>query len=123
LGEMARLRSTEDLDALMEESKNEPVLLFKHSSTCGVSFAAMRELERFATLALGARTKIAILEVQTSKPLSNEVAERMGIRHESPQAMVLCKGEPVWNASHWKITANRLEAAVAEAASPRVGEA
>lgn len=87
----------------------ERYLLFKHSPTCPISAAAFGEYERFAR----AHPEVATgwIEVVKERALARAVAERTGIRHESPQALWLVKGEALWNASHSTITVASLAAA------------
>ncbi|MBL4951927.1 bacillithiol system redox-active protein YtxJ [Neobacillus sp. OS1-32] len=75
---------------------------FKHSLTCPISQAAYKEYEKFT--ADHQEIPAYYLAVQDSRPLSNEIAERFDIKHESPQAILFSDGKAVWNASHWKIT-------------------
>jgi bacillithiol system protein YtxJ len=49
-----------------------------------------------------------VITVQSHRGLSDSAADRFGIRHETPQAILLRDGRPVWNASHFRITANEL---------------
>jgi bacillithiol system protein YtxJ len=49
-----------------------------------------------------------IVHVRSERPLSQQIAERSGIQHESPQLIVLRSGAPVWSASHREITAEAL---------------
>jgi bacillithiol system protein YtxJ len=96
-----------------------PVLLFKHSLTCPISFGAFREFERFLAGKLPNGLKIGLIHVQTARPASSRVAELSGIRHESPQALLFDGGEVRWHRSHGQITARSLEDAVAlQGASP-----
>ena len=99
------------LDELFARSEDAPVLLFKHSTTCPISAHAYREMSR---LDAGAARSVALVVVQTARALSNEIAQRTGVRHESPQAIVLRRGQPVWTASHYDITAAEVERAVRE---------
>jgi bacillithiol system protein YtxJ len=94
------------LDELMTRSQNEPVVLFKHSTTCPISARAHREMERFA----GADVNIVI--VQRARELSREIERRTGVRHESPQALVIRGGEVVWNASHYDVTEEAVKQAM-----------
>ena len=55
------------------------------------------------------------LVVQQSRPLSNRIAEMFGIRHQSPQAIVLYRERPVFNTSHGNITTDRIRQALDEA--------
>lgn len=93
------------LDELISNSNDAPVILFKHSSTCPVSAGAYREMSKLSE-------KVALLVVQRARDLSREVERRTGIRHESPQAIVLRNGQAVWNASHWDVTSDAVEEAV-----------
>jgi thioredoxin 1 len=52
-----------------------------------------------------------VITVQTHRPLSDAAATRLGIRHETPQALLLRDGKVVWNASHFSITASALDRA------------
>ncbi|MEM6796794.1 MAG: bacillithiol system redox-active protein YtxJ [Acidobacteriota bacterium] len=107
---MNKIESESALDGAFERSANNPVILFKHSLTCPVSSAALREYEKFLEGHEG--VDATLIEIQNHRPLSNAVAERTGIRHESPQALVLKSGEVAWHASHWSITVDSLKAAL-----------
>lgn len=58
---------------------------------------------------------LAFVRVIEERPVSLALAERVGVRHESPQAMLIKEGRGVWSASHRGITAAALQAAVNEA--------
>ncbi len=100
------LTSEDELAGAFSRSNEHPVLVFKHSLTCPVSSAALREYEKF--LAEHEAADATLIEVQRQRPLSNAMAERTGVQHESPQAFVLEGGEVSWHASHWNITAASL---------------
>ena len=100
-----KISSTAEFDELVTQSKRKPVAIFKHSLACPVSSSAYRELEDFPS-------EIALVEIQNARELSQEIGERTGVRHESPQLIVLRNGQPVWHASHWKITSHAVEAAL-----------
>lgn len=96
------------LDAAIAESRQRPVLIFKHSRTCGISCEAFDELH--AHLADGgAGASYNLITVQHHRGVSDAAATRFGVRHETPQAILLKDGVPVWNASHFKITAGELK--------------
>jgi bacillithiol system protein YtxJ len=100
-----------DADALEElfaRSNETPVLLFKHSNACPISARAYRQMEEI-------KTPVSIVVVQKSRDVSREVEERTGIRHETPQALILRNGQVVWSASHFDITADVVEQAVKKA--------
>lgn len=92
------LRDTNELDKLFAESGKELVVLFKHSLTCPISYAAYEEMSLLTEM------PISLVIVQDARAISNEIAARTGVRHESPQTIILRDGKPAWHASHYDIT-------------------
>ncbi len=105
------LYDVKSLDAAIAESRERPVLLFKHSRYCGVSCEALDELQSHIESARG-NASYKMITVQTHRPVSDAVAQRLGLRHETPQAILLRDGQIVWNASHFRITATHLDNAL-----------
>jgi bacillithiol system protein YtxJ len=103
------------LDRLFERSAENPVWLFKHSLTCGTSSWALKRFRRFVedrSAAEGGLPGVpALLAVQTARGVSDAVAELTGVRHESPQVLLIQSARVVWHASHWQITEKALEEA------------
>jgi bacillithiol system protein YtxJ len=93
------------LENLLTDSKQKPVIVFKHSNACPISSRAYREMENF-------EGQVNILEVQSARDVSRELANLTGIRHETPQVIVLRDGKAVWNASHFDVTAGDVAKAV-----------
>jgi bacillithiol system protein YtxJ len=92
-----------DIDRLIAE----PVaILFKHSTRCPISARAMGQMSELRAAHAG--TRIYVLDVNAQAPLSAAVAERFGIVHHSPQAIVFRDGRPAWTATHFGITAGTL---------------
>ncbi len=98
--------SIENLDRLFEQSFDRPVVLLKHSTTCGISAGVYREVALVAG-------DVNVVVMQTHREISNAIASRTGVRHESPQAIVLREGKPVYHASHYDIEAQHIEASLA----------
>ena len=105
---LTQLSDLHELDAAIQESGERPVLLFKHSRHCGVSCEALDELRSHIDRYPGPAV-YKMITVQTHRPLSDAAARRLGIRHETPQAILLKDGKPVWSASHFRITADQLD--------------
>jgi bacillithiol system protein YtxJ len=104
--------STEQLDRLLTASQRAPVWIFKHSLACGVSGHALSEFKSFIdALDADDPAHFALVEIQQTPGISEEVARRTGVRHESPQLIVLRDGAVVWEASHWAIKRKSLEKA------------
>ncbi|HEY8292375.1 MAG TPA: bacillithiol system redox-active protein YtxJ [Thermomicrobiales bacterium] len=99
------ITDSESLDALFASSAAHPVVLFKHDPSCPISARAYREMEQVPG-------DVALVDVENDTAIASAVAERTGVRHESPQVIVVKDGQPVWSASHFNIKA----AAVSEAA-------
>lgn len=88
------------------------MLLFKHSFTCGVSAEALDEL--IAHLSADAlEVCYAMIGVQTHREVSNAAAARLGVRHQSPQAILVHDGRAVWAASHFRVSAGSIRTAIA----------
>lgn len=104
-----RITDAEALDGLIESARERPLVIFKHSLTCPISSAAHDQMEQY-------EGEVALIEVQRARGLSNAIESRFGVAHESPQVIVLRKGQVVWSASHFKITAEAVAQAVREAA-------
>ncbi len=102
------LHDVQSLDAAIAESCNRPVVLFKHSRHCGVSCEALDELQIHLDGTDGG-VSYKMITVQTHRPVSDAAAQRLGLRHETPQVMLLRDGKVVWNASHFRITARQLD--------------
>lgn len=109
--DIARPQRIEDLDRLLAQTAERPLLLFKHSLTCGTSAEALDELiEHLNEDKLDAR--YAIVTVQSHRELSNAVSARLGIRHETPQALLIRDGRVIWSASHFRVTAAAVQSAI-----------
>ena len=108
--DLQALHTLDELDRALAASSHRPLLLFKHSYTCGVSAEALDQL----VVHLNGRPRdasYAMITVQTDREVSRAVARRLGVRHETPQALLVRDGHVVWSASHFRVTA----AAVKEA--------
>jgi bacillithiol system protein YtxJ len=82
------MTTSEDLTAALEASQDKPIVIFKHSTSCPFSARAQEQVAN-------AKHDLEVygLVVQYAKDLSQEVAEKLGVEHASPQAIVVYKGE------------------------------
>ena len=87
-------------------------LLLKHSPTCPISGSVRMEVEAFSGDHPDLPT--GMIDVLDGRALAEAVAARTGIPHESPQVLLLEDGAVVWHENHWRVTAARLEAALAD---------
>ncbi len=96
------IQNTEELDTLIEKSNEKAIVLLKHSTTCPISAGVYQEISN-------ADADINLIVVQKARDVSNAVAEKTGIRHESPQAFVVKNGKVIYHASHYDVTASDVE--------------
>lgn len=94
-----KLESIADLEAALEASKDQAVALFKHSTRCSVSSMAKRLIESDWDLDIDAY----YLDLIAHREVSNAIAERLHIQHQSPQMIVVKDGAAVYHASHGSI--------------------
>jgi bacillithiol system protein YtxJ len=104
------LHDAPELDDLIRQSGEQPVILFKHSETCGISARAYREMAKL-------EKRFALVTVQKARALSNEIESRFALAHETPQVLVVREGKLTWSASHFRITADAVTRAVEEVPS------
>jgi bacillithiol system protein YtxJ len=105
--EIRRLEREEDLEAVLAA---ELALIYKHSPRCAQSLFARGQVNRFAELDSG--VPVYMVDVVVHRDLSAVVARRVGVQHESPQAILLRSGEPIWHVSHGKVRAKAITAAI-----------
>ena len=107
-GAIPEILSEADFDRLRD---NPSAVLFKHSPSCPVSRAAMREVRDF--VAANPAVPVSLIHVVHSRALSQRVAGITKIRHESPQTIVFRNGEVIGDLSHEGVTAEELETVLA----------
>ncbi|MFN8275336.1 MAG: bacillithiol system redox-active protein YtxJ [Flavobacteriaceae bacterium] len=91
------------LDAIIQESAEHPVVIFKHSTRCGVSKMALRQFEK--EYPKNHQDHLYLLDLLEHREVSNAIAEKLGVVHQSPQVLVLRGGQSVYDASHSLIDA------------------
>lgn len=110
---VTELRTTEAFDRLPDDSHSHPVAVFKHSIACPVS---ARGQEQFVGLEEDGDPPLHCVVVQYAREVSNYIEQQTGIRHETPQVLILAGGEVAYHASHHRITTGSLRDAAREAA-------
>jgi bacillithiol system protein YtxJ len=92
-----------ELDAIVAVSSTQPVLIFKHSTRCSISSTALNRLERSWNDADSNHTLPYYLDLIAHRDISQAIATRFGIEHQSPQALVIKNGVCIYHASHFDI--------------------
>lgn len=106
----AILSSDSGLDHLVSASAQRPQVIFKHSTRCSISSMALSRLER-SSAAPGA--DYHLLDLLAHRALSSTIATQFSVAHESPQVLIIYKGECIYDESHMGINAADIEEAVA----------
>ncbi|MEO6223643.1 MAG: bacillithiol system redox-active protein YtxJ [Vicinamibacterales bacterium] len=118
---LKELATVADLDAAVSASATQPILIYKHSLTCGTSGMAYEELLDVVTGSMLPGTAFMVT-IQTARGVSRAIEERLRIRHESPQVLLVSEGRVVWHASHFRVTARRIAAALQAVSSEHAGK-
>lgn len=103
-GNIPEIDSIEECNSLMEK---ELIILFKHSPTCPVSWMAHREVMRLHTEQ--PELPLYLVSVRRRRDVARLIEERTGVRHESPQILVLRHGSVVGFASHDDVTVSTIK--------------
>lgn len=93
------LHTAAELDAAIAKSHECPVVLFKHSASCPFSARAQEQVCHVKH-----DLDVYGIVVQYCPELKELIAERTGVEHASPQAIVVDKGEAVWTGWRSEIT-------------------
>ena len=94
------------LSEIIEISNEKPVAIFKHSTRCSVSRMALKQFEN----EFNSSDKVTpyFLDLIAHRDISNEIASRFGVTHQSPQLILIKEGKAVYNVSHSDIDAEEL---------------
>ena len=97
------LKDLKQLDDIRAESKEKPVLIYKHSSRCNISRTAFDRLERRWDAGAAAGIKRYFLDLISYREVSNQIAEQFQVEHQSPQILVIKDGQSILDLSHYEI--------------------
>lgn len=106
-----RLTDSSQIDELITESEDKPILFFKHSTRCSISTMALSRLESNWDLAED-EIEAVYLDLLKFRDLSNELASKFDVIHQSPQLILVKSGEAVYNSSHNNISVRDLKKAL-----------
>ena len=112
MAKVNELKTTADIDEMLAASEEEPVALLKHSIACPIS---ARGQGQFVGLEEDGDPPLYAVVVQYARSISDELADRLGIRHETPQAVIIRNGDAVFHQNHYAINTAALRHAAREA--------
>lgn len=101
------LNDTSQVDEVLQQSHQQPQLIYKHSNRCGTCMFAKSEIEK-SSGDIKEKAGMNFIDVIRTRGVSDYLAEKLNIRHESPQAILLVDGEVVWHDSHSAIKSNKI---------------
>lgn len=96
------LTNTEELEFLQTQSSSRPQLIFKHSTRCIISRMVFNRVDAEAGT-LCEHIDIWYLDLLKHRDLSNAVAARFRVEHQSPQMIVISNSKVTYQASHEQI--------------------
>ncbi|MEO8533175.1 MAG: bacillithiol system redox-active protein YtxJ [Flavobacterium sp.] len=104
------LTNLTQLDEIGTNSNIKPIVIFKHSTRCSISRMALKQFER--EYDLDETVDAFFLDLIAHRDVSNEIANRFNVYHESPQLLLIKNGKAIYNVSHSDIDAEALKAKI-----------
>jgi len=101
------LQNLGQLNEIMTVSNERPVVIFKHSTRCSVSRMVLKQFEN--EYDLNDTVDAYFLDLLEHRDISNEIASRFGVHHQSPQLLLIKEGKSVYDVSHSDIDAEELK--------------
>ena len=101
------LTFTGQLDEIIAISNQKPSIIFKHSTRCSISRMALKRFE--AEYDLDDTIDAYFLDLLEYRDISNEIATRFSVYHQSPQLLLIKDGKSVYDVSHSDIDAANLK--------------
>lgn len=102
-----KIESEEDLAKAIEDSFQNKIAIFKHSTSCFISRTVLKNFEKEVENS-DRPVNVYYLDLLAHRSVSNKIAADFEIRHESPQLIVIENGKPVNNASHQNISLSQI---------------
>ena len=112
------LTTLEQLTRIQQDSGRRPVIIYKHSTRCGISSMALHRLERDWQSEEMQAADVYFLDILRYRDVSQAVSAAFGIRHESPQLLLISEGRCVYDASHMMISYPALKQQLSTIANP-----
>ena len=94
------------LNEISSISAEKPVAIFKHSTRCSISRIALKQFKN--EFNSSDKVTLYFLDLISHRDVSNEIASRFGVAHQSPQLILIKDGKAVYNVSHSEIDAEAL---------------
>lgn len=102
-----KIESNENLEKAIQDSFQHKIAIFKHSTSCFISKTVLRNFEKEIEN-LDQKIDLYYLDLLAHRPISNKIAENLGVTHQSPQLIVIENGKAINNASHQSISVDQI---------------
>lgn len=106
------ITTPQDVLRALDRARYEPVVFYKHSNMC---FTSLRARQRMLALTEPGDPPVYEVVVQRARAASGEIAARLGVRHESPQVILVAGSRVLFSASHSAVQPDAIRAALADA--------
>jgi bacillithiol system protein YtxJ len=106
---MINLTSINQLAEVDNLSNQRPVIIFKHSTTCSISNTAFNRFKKAYANENEEQLPVFYLDLLKHRDVSNEIAKKYGVVHQSPQTLLIKDGKSIHNASHFEIDLSEIK--------------
>ena len=105
-----QITTLSQLNEIQEISKTKPAIIFKHSTTCMISRMALKNFEK--EFELQNEVEAYLLDLLNFREISNQIAAKFDVKHQSPQLLLIKNEIAVYNTSHESIDAATLKSKI-----------
>ncbi len=102
--EWKSLTTSEQIEQIKNDSQQNPVIIYKHSTRCGISSMVLSRLERAWNASEIPTADVYFLDLISNRDISQAIAATFNVQHESPQILVINQRECVYDASHTMVS-------------------
>lgn len=102
------LNDKSQLEDIIRISSDKPVLIFKHSTRCGISRMVLKNFESDYDIP-ETEMDLYFLDLLNYRSLSQDISAKFSVRHQSPQVLVIKNGEVIYNDSHYYISIGKIK--------------
>ncbi len=110
--EWKEITTIEEWDEILANSAEKEQIILKHSTTCPVSFNALKEYDDYLADFPNENIDYTLVKVRESRPVSNKIEEDLAVKHESPQIIYIKDKKKYWSATHWSVTKAHMTAVI-----------
>jgi bacillithiol system protein YtxJ len=106
------ISSEKQIEEIIQLSFHHPIAIFKHSTSCSISYMAKMRLEENISI-VNQNVSFYFLDLLKYRSISNLISETFEVYHESPQLILIKDGEAEYDASHFDISVDELNETLA----------